>query len=164
MAQSLLAPVGVRSILIGVPAFVLAGCVGRLQDPERFSGECRQSLDVPTEVLGARCGDSACHDAVEPESNLDLVSPGVALRLRNVPATRCAGRLRVDPADPDGSFLLEKLGRDDPECGDRMPLLAVPLSAPTIACVREWVESIAQTDAGQESKTMALDHAGLEEP
>jgi len=138
--------------------------VGRLQDPERFSEECRQSLDVPSEVLAARCGDSVCHDAVEPESNLDLVSPGIELRLKNVPASNCAGRLRVDPAHPENSFLLEKLGRDDPECGDRMPLLAVPLSAPTLACVRDWVESLSEVDAGSQNTTTALERGRELEP
>jgi hypothetical protein len=162
----LLAPAGVRSVVLAALSLLLAGCPGRLQDPERFGGECRQSIDVPSEVLAARCGDSACHDAVEPESSLDLVSPGVELRLRSVPASICAGRLRVDPQFPEDSFLLEKLGRDDPECGDRMPLLATPLSAPTLACVREWVENLAQHDAGPSTTTTAFEHAGAlpEEP
>jgi hypothetical protein len=163
LARSLLAPSGVRSIVLAAMPLLLAGCPGRLQDAERFGAECRQALDVPSEVLGARCGDSDCHDAVEPEGSLDLVSPGLELRLRNVPASRCTGRLRVDPAFPEDSFLLEKLGRDDPECGDRMPLLAGPLSAPTLACVRDWIKTLSENEGGAESTTTTLEHRELGE-
>ena len=123
-------------------ASALSGCPGTIEDSSRFQGSCREAIDVPTAIFVARCGDSICHDAQNPSAELDLVSPNAERRLVGVRSTQCPSRLRIDRADPDQSFLLEKLERDDPECGDRMPV-GEPLTRDQIACVREWVEEAA---------------------
>jgi hypothetical protein len=121
----------------------LPGCPGRIQDKERFLGRCRQPIDVPTEVFAKTCSDSICHDTSEPGGGLDLISPGVENRLVGQPSNDCDGWLRIDPSSPDDSLILEKLSHDDPACGDRMPAFSDPLTADTIACIREWVHAVA---------------------
>jgi hypothetical protein len=104
---------------------------------------------VPAQVFAAQCGESSCHDAQNPAGDLDLVSPNLERRLVAVRATQCTSRLRIDPDDPESSFLLEKLEDDAPECGDRMPVLAEPLPRDVLACVRAWViEAAAGTRDG----------------
>jgi hypothetical protein len=77
-----------------------------------------------------------------PAGDLDLVSPGVEARLYDVPSTQCEGLLRVDPNDPDQSFVLVKLVGPPAGCGVRMPIVGF-LSTAEIACVRAWIRDVA---------------------
>jgi hypothetical protein len=149
-------------------AVLLGGCPGELQNPERFEGvpACRGNIDVPR-LFEEKCGSSVCHGgtSTDPAGGLDLTSPGVARRLVGVPAQGCGGLYRVDPHDPDNSFLLGKLIEPPAGCGDRMPLVGV-LSVAELACVRSWVHSIASgdvvivTDAGTKPSDAGADAGG----
>jgi hypothetical protein len=59
-------------------------------------------------------------------------------------AARTAGLLRVDPDNPDNSFLLVKVTNPTPLQGSRMPLGELPLSAEQIQLIRDWIASGAQ--------------------
>lgn len=124
-------------------ASALSACPGTIEDTSKFQGRCREPIDVQSAIFVPRCGDSICHDAQSPAADLDLISPNLDRRLVGVRSSQCAERLRIDRADPEQSLLLEKLERDDQECGDRMPVDGDPLSRDLIACVREWVETVA---------------------
>ena len=152
MARNLLRPSdpvrrSYRVLLAAAPvpllASALSGCPGTIEDTSRFQGRCREPIDVQTAVFGTRCAESICHDAQSPAADLDLISPNLERRLVGVRSTQCATRLRIDRADPERSYLLEKLERDDQECGDRMPVGGDPLTRDQLACVREWVEKVA---------------------
>jgi hypothetical protein len=126
-------------------SLVLTGCPGELRDPEQYAElpACRGDIDVPA-LFAEKCGSSICHggQSSAPAAMLDLTSEGVAARLVNVPAEECEGLVRIDPHDPDNSFLLGKLIEPPAGCGDRMPLVGL-LSANEIACVRTWIHTIA---------------------
>lgn len=126
------------SWLVVAGALLAAGCPGRLEERERFAS-CPPGM-VENELLAAKCGAGACHDAEDPEANLDLVSPGVRSRLLDVPSDTCAQRILIDSTDPELSFLLEKL-YPQPECGSQMPHSSPPLSVEEVECVRRWVLS-----------------------
>ena len=134
------------------PAFHSGLCAERLPRHDRghqqVSGPLPRANRRPERDLRARCGDSICHDAQNPEADLDLISPNLERRLVGVRSTQCARRLRIDRTDPERSFLLEKLDRDDQECGDRMPVGGDPLSRDLIACVRDWVQTVAAQSTG----------------
>jgi len=122
------------------------GCPGDLERPERFSElpACRASIDVPT-LLATRCGSALCHGGgadSHPRASLDLTSPGVETRLVNRTSCDCPEFLRVDPNDPDRSFLLAKLIDPPAGCGVRMPLDGF-LTQDELACVRSWIHEIA---------------------
>jgi hypothetical protein len=144
------------ALAIAAPLF-LWGCPGDLHDPERFEGVlvCRSGIDVEL-IFSNRCGGSICHggNSLDPAGGLDLTSPGLPQRLVGVAARECDGFLRVDPHDPDRSFLLGKLIDPPAGCGDRMPLVGM-LSPAEIACVRAYVHSIAgqRFDAGPPAPT-----------
>lgn len=132
--------------LVPVAAMIaaLAGCPGSLKDPGRFSrSECPPDFDPVRAIFATSCGTSACHEGDSPAAELDLVSPGVAGRLVDVPSTDdCAGALRIDSADPTASLLLDKL-TETPECGDPMPQVGPRVSGQDLACLREWVVATA---------------------
>lgn len=130
-------------VLAYFSAAMLAGCPGRIEDPERFgagihAGDGGAGGAVEA-MLARECAGSGCHGATAPALGLDLESPGVGERLRGAVAVSCMDRPLVDPSDPDASFLLEKVSDATPECGGRMPLLRDPLSAGEIASLRAWI-------------------------
>ena len=138
-----------RARTIGITAALasalglLAGCPGRIEDPERFgagihAGDGGSGGGVEA-MLARECAGSGCHGRAAPAVGLDLESPGVGERLLAATSASCSGRALVDPSDPDASFLLEKVSDASPECGGRMPLLREPLSAAEIAAIRAWI-------------------------
>src|SRR5690606_24497414 len=97
--------------VVAAIALTGVGCAGELEDPGRFA-ECAPGY--VEQLFQTRCGE--CHRATDPDAFLDLTSPGVDQRLRDVPSmSTCEGRLLVDPSG--GSHLmLEKL-EASPSCG-----------------------------------------------
>jgi hypothetical protein len=117
--------------------------------------------NVEQEIFLKTCATSLCHhdgsSGKEIAGGLDLTPPGVAARLVGkqpncveclaTALPECEGSLLIDPADPSASYLLQKLLRKTPLCGDQMP----PPLGPTqemIACVEQWVRDVANTGPG----------------
>ena len=65
----------------------------------------------------------------------------------NAPSSFAPGVMRVQPGEPDRSFLFEKINCADPQAGNRMrPTGAIPVEAQRL--VRDWIESLTQIFAG----------------
>lgn len=149
----------IKAVFSGLVALtcvaLLAGCPGKLRDPERFGdggvdggGGGSDCGDVPVDILAAKCAGSSCHSGSTPAQKLDLVLPDVAKRVVGVQATECKGPL-ADPSDPEGSVLYTKVAPGS-TCGSRMPLGA-SLSDAEIACIKEWIGAqtpVASTSTG----------------
>lgn len=125
-------------------------CAGDLSRPERFSflldggADGASSVSPPpacvTDFFENSCDSPVCHGAAS--SVLDLVSPGVASRLIDRPASAeaaCAGGTLVS-TDGSSSLLLEKL--TTPTCGEKMPFGGAAAQPAEIDCVRDWIESL----------------------
>lgn len=137
-----------RSLYVVAPlALAAGGCVGSIDNAEQFgpAPECRINLDVE-DMFRQRCGTGTCHgnETDDPAGELDLVSPDPGARIVGTMSTQCDGLMRINPARPDDSFLLEKLeGTPREGCGDRMPLVGF-LDQAEVACVRDWVREQAR--------------------
>jgi hypothetical protein len=106
------------------------------------AGDAAACGDVVGSIIVGTCVGGICHHAGPTQAaHLDLLSPCVADRLVGVVST-CNGRLLVDPAAPEQSFLLEKLEHDMPRCGESMPY-DNHLPAPQLDCMRRWIFAIA---------------------
>src|SRR5688572_32827920 len=123
------------SLLLSLGALTLGaapfGCVGELEGSEDdyrveagVGGE-NPAAACAVEVFGRACSAAACHDSESPTGGLDLASPDVGTRLVGVASTdpMCTDRDLVDLANPDNSFLLEKVELTSPQCGALMPLV-----------------------------------------
>ena len=139
-----------RLVLVSsLAAAAASACAAPLDDPARFLdggaiSEASCEVDPESEILAVRCAGSVCHSATDQKAaGLDLVSPGVADRVRNVasPSAECGGSMLVVPGDPGGSLLYQKLG-ETPPCGSRMPLAQDPLSEEEIGCVASWIQEM----------------------
>jgi hypothetical protein len=113
-----------------------------------------EACDAPTMVFqvdndanpGQGCAGAICHVAANAATYPpDLVSPGVAARVKDVPSatTACGATYKyIDSANIEDSLLLTKLTAG-PACGSPMPFPTGGLAQDKIECIRSWVTSIA---------------------
>ena len=68
----------------------------------------------------------------------------------------------IDPANPEQSFLIEKLTKSNPQCGEQMPNSKFRATATEIACVKLWVQSLvgSGSDSGAAGSGGATDSGG----
>jgi len=111
-------------------------------------------------VLRLNCGANSaisCHGTPSPRGHVSyapsLGASEVHALLLAEPANAPldAGWRRIAPGDPARSWLLEKVGKDDPggagqAYGNRMPLGLPNLCAPTVETIRSWVAAGAKDD------------------
>jgi hypothetical protein len=89
-------------------------------------------------IFDANCGGNACHAGLNPAEGLDLGAGVSHGELVGVPADQCGERLRVAPADPEASYLMDKLRGVDLCSGTRMPKSG-PLPAAEIQIIADWI-------------------------
>jgi hypothetical protein len=123
-----------RAGLVWLPV-VATACAGELEHPERFA-DCGPG--VVEKMFVSKCG--TCHGSDAPAADLDLVSPGLVMRVVGIRSTTeyCEGQMLVDTAEPEHLILSKLTG--DPVCGARMPLGGAALAAADIECVRRWID------------------------
>jgi len=96
-------------------------------------------------VFDQSCTAAGCHNPQFAAAGLILTQGASYDALVGVspttPAAVQAGLLRVQPFDPELSFLLIKVLEPGPGQGSRMPQGAEPLSAEQIQTIRDWIEA-----------------------
>lgn len=96
-------------------------------------------------ILTAKCTNEACHDGTDPAEGMDLTEGNSHANLVGVVANQCElvdNRERVDPVNPEGSYLVDKLLGVD-LCGEtvqRMPAGGDPLSENELEAISKWIE------------------------
>lgn len=102
---------------------------------------------IQSQVFMQRC--SGCHSG--PTSNslpsgMDLSSAASSFAaLRNVPSLQVGSIDRVEPGDPDGSYLIQKLEGTAAE-GVRMPQGGPFLDQATVDMIRQWITDGAENN------------------
>jgi hypothetical protein len=105
--------------------------------------------EIQDTIFTPRCAVLSCHAAPFPIVGLNLEEGEsfgslVGQRPSNFAAAQL-GLLRVDPENPDNSFLLIKVeGPDSTALGSRMPILPPNLSAAQIRLIRDWIAAGAE--------------------
>jgi hypothetical protein len=108
-------------------------------------GEGVSLAQIQDEIFTPRCAVVTCHDSTSQSGALVLEEGFSFDQLVGVepatPAARDAGFLRVDPGDPDNSFLVIKLELPEAtlELGSPMPLIGARLTAAEIQLIRDWI-------------------------
>ncbi len=146
----------IRTIAACATWITLAGCAGdgegldengRPVDEGTGGGGGAPTADfafIQASVLTPIC--TTCHSGAAAPLGLRL-DEGVSYALLvNTPSTEVPALLRVDPGDPDSSYLIQKL-EGTAAVGGRMPLGGPPLPAETIAIIRQWILEGAQAPA-----------------
>jgi hypothetical protein len=97
-----------------------------------------QGCNAACTTFHSTCATTGCHTTEDPQSNLDLQSPGLVKRVSNADAesAQCGGQKILVPGNSAQSIIYTKL-LATPSCGIRMPLTGM-LSTADIDCVRRW--------------------------
>ncbi len=95
-------------------------------------------------IFSSSCAFSGCHGAnANPTGKPMVLSPGQAFsNIVNVESFERPGMDRIEPSDPDNSYLIHKIQGTQASVngsGSRMPLGAPPLPQATIDLIRQWV-------------------------
>lgn len=94
---------------------------------------------IQAQVFTPRCATSGCHRGSGAQEGLRLEDAQTSYdNLVDVPSRQVPARLRVEPGSPGTSYLIDKL-EGTQASGSRMPQGQSPLSADTIAVIRQWI-------------------------
>jgi hypothetical protein len=153
-----------RSSTIGGPALclLLAGCAGSGEGLDANGRPLDEGggtvpltpefASIQSNVLTPVC--APCHGGAGAPQGLRLDAENSYDALVGVPSSEVPGLLRVEPGDPDSSYLVQKLeGRAS--VGGRMPLGQPALPDATILVIRQWIQDGALQDP------VAFDEAGV---
>jgi len=100
--------------------------------------------EVQEQIFTPRCAVISCHANPFPAAGL-ILEEGESFatlvgQTPNNPTAESLGLLRVDPGNPDNSFLLIKVeGPDSPDLGTRMPQRPPDLTPTQIELIRDWI-------------------------
>ena len=94
--------------------------------------------DIQANVLTPSCALSFCHGS-SMQAGLHLEAGFSYASLVGVPSLEDPTRDRVEPFDPDASFLICKLEACPTIVGQQMPLVGGPLPQSTIDVIRDWI-------------------------
>ncbi len=90
-------------------------------------------------IFDLSCATALCHDNVAPQAGLDLSAGNSHASIFQVASTQ-VGMMLVLPADPDTSYIVDKI-EGTQAVGVRMPFGGAPLSALNLQLVRKWIEA-----------------------
>jgi hypothetical protein len=121
-------------------ALTLYGCAGDGPPP---AGSGSAFDQIQSEIFNQSCLAAGCHNAQSQGGGLNL-SPGASYDdlvdvLSDNLEARDQGLLRVEPFEPDSSFLVIKLTNPTAGQGTRMPQGMNPLPQSQIDMIRSWI-------------------------
>jgi mono/diheme cytochrome c family protein len=93
-------------------------------------------FDQVQEIFTGRC--IGCHNVSSAPHGLILVEGQSHALLVNIPSKEVPSLMRVEPGDPDNSYLVQKV-EGTAAVGGRMPLNRTPLTDEQIALIRRWI-------------------------
>jgi hypothetical protein len=93
--------------------------------------------NIQQNVFSAICIE--CHSGVEAPEGLRLDSQNSYINLVNVRSTEKPDLFRVEPGNPDESYIVRKLEGGPDISGGQMPLDRPPLDQLTINAIRVWI-------------------------
>ncbi len=94
---------------------------------------------LSTEIFTPRCAFSGCHGGGSPAEDMSLAADVIAANIIDVNSNQQSDLKRVDPGNPDGSYLLKKVIGDD-IVGSQMPLSGGALSQEEIDRISAWIQ------------------------
>jgi hypothetical protein len=144
-----------KTLLLSILALLVAGCDGGdgtgespspppppPPPPPAFGANFSE---IQENVFTPNCATSGCHLGAGAPQGLILDEANSYGLLVDVASMEDPSILRVEPGDPDNSYLIQKL-EGTATVGDQMPLGGTPLSQDTIDIIRQWITEGASDD------------------
>jgi len=113
---------------------------------EGGGGELATFSAVQTQIFSASCAFSGCHGGSSPAQGLDLTAGMSYGQIVNVASAQQPSVDRIEPNDPDNSYLYLKVIGDVSINGGQMPRGGGPLSQDLQDLLRDWIERGAPND------------------
>ena len=101
---------------------------------------------IQDKIFDTNCALSGCHAGSSPQLGMSLEAGEAFSNIVNVQSQERADLQRIDPGNPEGSYLLKKVRGDADIVGMRMPLGRSNLSGEDIELIRQWIEDGALDD------------------
>lgn len=111
--------------------------------------------EIQANVLTPTCATSGCHSGAGAPQGLRLDEVNSYGLLVNQASNQDPSLLRVEPLNPNGSYLVRKLD-GSASVGARMPLGGPPLDGATLASIRQWIAEGAVDDRAASSTTFSV--------
>lgn len=100
---------------------------------------------VQTEIFTPNCTGIGCHDPLGRQEGMVLIAGQAYANIVNRPATQNSALNRIQPGDPDNSYLYRKILGAGIN-GERMPQGGPYLNDAQIQLVRNWIRRGAPND------------------
>ena len=93
-------------------------------------------------IFEKRCSVGGCHSFATRQAGLSLTANEAYALLVGVPSTLVPSRVRVQPSQPNQSWLVTMISADDGarQNYSRMPLATQPLTTNQITTIVRWIE------------------------
>lgn len=134
-------------ITLLLACLLVVGC-GELRSPTEPNGEgppdppvdpSATFTRVQAEVFSTSCAFSGCHGASGTQAGLNLTAGLAYANLVNVASTEIPQIDRIEPGDPDASYLFLKVTGAPGIVGSRMPLEQPELTPAQKDLIRNWI-------------------------
>jgi PKD repeat protein len=109
-------------------------------------GETATLTAVQQQIFSQSCAFSGCHGGSSPAEGMDLRSGSAYANIVNVRSSQMSSLDRIEPSDPENSYLYLKVTGDSSISGVRMPRGGAALSQDLIDLLRDWIERGAPND------------------
>ena len=128
-------------VLVAVGLLTLASC----EHSGPFEADVDGGANIETiqaTIFNTGCAVSNCHLGQGAQQGMDLSEGQAEANLIGVDSRQLPAFKRVDPGNPDDSYLVMKLEGDPRIVGQRMPAGRAALPDEQIDLVREWIASL----------------------
>ena len=129
-------------------AILLPGALTACGESGVEPGEVSFSQQVQP-ILTDRCAFGGCHASTSPAAEQSLAEGLAYVNVYNVPSQELPSMDRVEPGDPDQSYLVHKIQGTHLDVGGtglRMPRGQEPLSQDQINLIRAWIQQGARNN------------------
>jgi hypothetical protein len=109
-------------------------------------GETATLTAVQQQIFSQSCAFSGCHGGDSPAEGMSLLAGDSFDNIVNVRSSQRGSLDRIEPSDPDNSYLYLKVIGDPSISGSRMPRGGAALSQDLIDLLRDWIERGAPND------------------
>ena len=95
--------------------------------------------NIQSRIFDTNCALSGCHAGANPQLGMSL-EDGLAFgSIVNVQSQEVSGMMRVNPGNPEQSYLLKKVRGDADIVAAQMPLGRSALSDEDVELIRQWI-------------------------
>jgi hypothetical protein len=135
----------VCQIILAVGAVGLVACAGdgTGTGPDNGTNNGTPTLTADVQpILTQNCAVSGCHSGASPAQGMSLVTGQTIANTVDVASNELPTMDRIEPSDPDQSYLVQKLQGTQAAVGGsgaQMPLGGAALSQAEINTIRQWI-------------------------